>query len=127
MIRTLICQVSIILSLPSDHSSEIFPHRIHTNPPLPSEIAPEPIPRPTTQYEVESDLIDLALDFDELSKDQKQQTQAFTTHRVLQTDTDDVTEFVYDDIPLKRNTNNELSTDAIELYRISEFYYLGTA
>ncbi|KAI6650422.1 Centrosomal protein POC5-like [Oopsacas minuta] len=105
-----------------DHSSEIHLHRqVPSIIPLPSEIAPEPIPKPATQFHMESDLIDLSLDLDELSKEPKYQTDTIPKHRVLQTNTDDVTEFVYDGFPVRKNVNNELSTDAIELYRINDF------
>ena len=73
---------------------------------------------------MESDLIDLELDVEELTKDPKFLTQTIPKHRVLITENDtnmhqnptELHEFNYNDTPDKKN---DLSTEAMELYRMS--------
>ena len=90
-----------------------------TAPFLTSEIAPEPTPQPT-HFQIESDLIDLELDVEELTNDPKFITQTIPKHRVLITENDqninEPHEFNYTDIPDRKN---DLSTEATELYRMS--------
>ena len=89
-----------------------------------SEIAPEPTPQPNSFQIESSDLIDLELDVEELTKDSKHLTQTIHKHHVLLTENEPATyqnltephNFNYSDIPDKQK---DLSTETMELYRMS--------
>ena len=119
-----------------DHSSDsdsfqpretFFKSTLHSAATHLSEIAPEPYPTPSHLFQPESDLIDLELDSEEFARETKSvPTQPPVTHHMLLTEMDrgmqqsNNTDFhLITEVSERQPASNEISTDAIELHRMS--------